>query len=83
VRTTLELPEPLFHRAKMAAVQRRITLRQLIASALERELMGPPPTPARMVRPPIGLDCVPTTMALTHAEMGALFEAEDLAESGH
>lgn len=38
MRTTIELPDPLLKRAKIAAVERGTTLRELIGAALAREL---------------------------------------------
>jgi len=43
MRTTLDLPEDLLRRAKIAAVERGCTLRALFAKALERELQEPVP----------------------------------------
>lgn len=45
MRTTLDLPEDLMRRAKIAAVERGCTLRALFAKALERELTQPAPEP--------------------------------------
>ena len=38
MRTTVDLPDPLFRRAKLEAVERGITLRTLIEQALEMVL---------------------------------------------
>ncbi len=38
MKTTLELPDDLFHEAKAAALQRRTTFRAVVESALRREL---------------------------------------------
>lgn len=38
MRTTLELPDELLKRAKMAAIERGCTLRQLMSDALARDL---------------------------------------------
>lgn len=48
VRTTIELPDPLFQRAKLAAVQRGVTLKELITDALESALNQPLPSARRM-----------------------------------
>lgn len=45
MRTTLDLPDDLLRRAKIAAVERGCTLRALFAQALERELTQPAPEP--------------------------------------
>ncbi len=38
MRTTLDLPDTLYRRAKLVALERRTTLKALIASGLEKEL---------------------------------------------
>lgn len=43
MKTTLEMPDELFRRAKTAAAQRGQSLKQLVTVALERELAEPPP----------------------------------------
>ncbi len=39
MKTTIELPESLFHEAKATAIRRKTTLKALITHALEREVM--------------------------------------------
>ena len=41
MKTTLEMPDELFRRAKATAAQRGQSLKQLVTVALERELAGP------------------------------------------
>ncbi len=41
VKTTLEVPDELFRRAKAAAATQGITLKQLVTEALERRLRAP------------------------------------------
>jgi hypothetical protein len=41
MKTTLEMPDELFRRAKTMAAQRGQSLKQLVTVALERELAGP------------------------------------------
>lgn len=82
MRTTIELPEPLLQRAKLAAAQRRLSLKGLIAVALQRELNAGQPPPCRMTAPPISLDTTPRAPALTNAETAAVMEEEDLAKAG-
>ena len=43
MKTTLEMPDGLFRRAKATAAQRGQSLKQLVTTALERELTGPAP----------------------------------------
>ena len=42
MRTTLELPDPLFARLKARAVSERVTLKQLLQSYVEQGLDGHP-----------------------------------------
>jgi hypothetical protein len=43
MKTTLEMPDELFRRAKTTAAQRGQSLKQLVNVAIERELAGPAP----------------------------------------
>ena len=49
MKTTLEMPDDLFRRAKATAVKRGQTMKELVATALEREL-ALPPKPAESVK---------------------------------
>ncbi len=44
MKTTIELPEEVIQRAKIAAIQRKTTLKELIYQSLLRELDDPVPT---------------------------------------
>jgi hypothetical protein len=47
MRTTLELPDPLFARLKARATSERVTLMQLLQAIVEQGLnLGPGPTPS-------------------------------------
>jgi hypothetical protein len=50
VKTTIDLPDDLLHRARIAAAQRRTTLKELVTAGLNwvlrPEAAVPPPTPA-------------------------------------
>ena len=47
MKTTLEIPDPLFRRAKAKAAERGQTLKQLVTEALQEKLAtGAPKTPA-------------------------------------
>jgi hypothetical protein len=50
MKTTLEMPDELFRRAKTTAAQRGQSLKQLVTVAIERELAGPAPR-ARISKP--------------------------------
>jgi hypothetical protein len=41
MKTTIELPDDLLHRAKVLAAQRRSTLKQLVIEGLEKVMSGP------------------------------------------
>jgi hypothetical protein len=55
MRTTLDLPDDILRRAKIEAVERRSTLRQLVIDALQREMAGAERPRKRLTRPPIRL----------------------------
>ena len=55
MRTTLDLPDDILRRAKIEAVERGSTLRQLVIDALHREMAGAERPRKRLVRPPIKL----------------------------
>lgn len=80
MRTTLDLPESLLKRAKIEAVQRGITLRELVGTALERELAAPVrANPARRRgRFPIFTSKKSGSLRLTYAKIAKL-EAEENA----
>ncbi len=79
MRTTLDLPDDLLRRAKIAAVERGTTLRGLVGAALERELAIPrskAPRPRR-TRFPIFSSRAPGSLALTNAAIARLEAEED------
>lgn len=47
MKTTIEIPEPLYRRAKIRAVERGESLKDLFLSALQRELAEEDKTPAK------------------------------------
>ena len=55
MRTTLDLPDDILRRAKIEAVERGSTLRQLVIEALQREMAGTERPRKRLARPPIRL----------------------------
>ena len=56
MRTTLDLPDALFRRAKLVALERRTTLKALITSGLEKELgISSTDKAKRLTRAPIRL----------------------------
>ncbi len=55
MRTTLDLPDDILRRAKIEAVERGSTLRQLVVDALQREMSGAERPRKRLNRPPVKL----------------------------
>lgn len=55
MRTTLDLPDDILRRAKIEAVERGSTLRQLVIEALQREMAGTERPRKRLARAPIKL----------------------------
>ncbi len=77
MRTTLDLPEDLLRRAKIAAVQRRSTLRDLVASGLRRELASTDAPKGRPGLPSIRLPADAPLLRMTpEALKAALADAE-------
>lgn len=55
MRTTLDLPDDILQRAKIEAIERRSTLRQLVIDALQREMAGTERPRKRLARAPVKL----------------------------
>ena len=55
MRTTLDLPDDVLRSAKIAAVERGSTLRQLVIDGLRRELASTQRAPRRLERAPVRL----------------------------
>lgn len=80
MRTTIELPDGVFRRAKRAALERGLTLREFFTEAVERTLEETPRA-ARMTAPPIAANRGPTIPARSNAELAALLDEEDPAKA--
>lgn len=79
MRTTLELPDDLMKRAKIAAVRRGSTLRELFAEALRRFLSEQStPERKRMTEAPIKLPPGHSIPIRSNSELAQLFEQEDV-----
>lgn len=78
MRTTLELPDELLKRSKIEAVERGISLKELVTAALVKEV-GPNPAPAapRRVRFPLFSSKVPGSLDLSSADIARAEEEED------
>lgn len=79
MRTTLDLPDPVFRDLKTKAAREGVTLKALLTSMVEKELYqkpGPAPKPVRSPLPPPRKGGVPIP-GLTNAEIDELFATED------
>ena len=82
MRTTLDLPDDLLRQAKIAAVQRRSTLRDLVANGLRRELAATDVRQARPGMPAIRLPADAPVLRMTPAALKkAVAESEAADDS--
>ena len=73
MRTSLDLPDETFRQLKMLAVQRGVTLKELLRTVVESELTRAQSSkPGRRVRFPILDSKEPGTLDLTNAEIEEL-----------
>ena len=79
MRTTFDLPDDLMRRAKIAAVKRGSTLRDLVAEAW-RKLLADQTAPERkrMTEAPVKLPAGHTIPVRSNAEIAQMFEQEDV-----
>lgn len=81
MRTTLDLPDDLLRRAKIAAVERGSNLRQLVTDALRHELEGvAPASRRRMTEAPITL-ATDAPMRTLSIEAVKQLDSESVAEA--
>lgn len=84
MRTTLDLPDPLFREVKIRAAEKGVSLKELLTSYVEMGLREPHQE-ARPVRSPLPAP-IPSrggvTPSLTNAEIEELFLKEDLERMG-
>lgn len=80
MRTTIDLPDDILRRAKIEAVERGSTLRQLVIDALQREIAGAERPRKRLTRPPIKLAADAPLRRLSPEAVKRL-DAEDLQRS--
>jgi len=87
MRTTLELPDPLFKEVKMRAVQQGVKLKDLLAAYIEAGLRAPQTqenetAPRQNPHPlPVGIPRIPGAPfhpALSNAELNAILEEEEI-----
>ena len=84
MRTTLDLPDDLLKRAKIAAVERGTSLRDVVAAALEHEFSRPsvPAKTRKRAKFPIFGSVAPGSLRLTNAGIAAIETDEDLRRHG-
>lgn len=88
MRTTIDLPDPLFREVKTRAVEQGMKLKDLVANYIEAGLRGKSnpaenPIPRSRGPIPIAIARVPgsaLTPALSNAQLQAILDEEDLAE---
>ena len=68
MRTTIDLPDPVFRRLKAAAALNGVSLKEIILRAVEKELQPAPPK-KRRIRFPLIRSKQPGTLSLTNAEI--------------
>jgi hypothetical protein len=79
MRSTFDLPDDLMRRAKIAAVKRGSSLRDLVAEAIRRLLAEQTgPKRQRMTEAPIKLPPGHTIPIRSNSEIARLFDQEDL-----
>jgi hypothetical protein len=80
MRTTIDLPDPLFRRAKAAASLKGLSLKSFIGEALEHELQAERAVlgPGQHVKLPLVPSGAPGSRALTPERAAELLEQEDL-----
>ena len=81
MRTTIDLPEPLFKSLKLLTLQKGVSLKTFITQALEAALQAPAAAGTRMDKPPItrSKGVIP---ALSKQSLAELLETEDDAKAG-
>lgn len=81
MRSTFDLPDDLLKRAKIAAVKRGSTLRDLVAEALRRLLADQPASERkRMTEAPVRRPPGHTIPIRSNSEIEKIFEQEDIAQ---
>jgi len=80
MRTTLELPDDLARRAKMDAVRRGVSLKQVVAEALEKQLdSGSPKTTTGSIEYPLIRSRKKSMMKLSPKQIDEILLREEVA----
>ena len=79
MRTTIDLPDDILRKAKIAAVERGTTLRELVSQALVRDrgLESPSHKPRRRIQFPLARSESPGSLKLTNADIQQIEDEED------
>ena len=80
MRTTLDLPDPLFREVKVRAAQSGLKLKELLTSYIEAGLRARPVPPNQLKREPLPTLRAPTGGAarcLSNAELQELMDKDD------
>ena len=81
MRTTIELPDPLFRVAKSLASERGISLKAFFTDALKKAVIQPAAGGARMDLPPVRLARGKRIPARSNDQLAELLEKEEFGES--
>ena len=81
MRTTIELPDPLFRVAKTLASEKGLSLKEFFTEALDRAVNTPMAQGKRMEKPPIAKLKGARIPARSNAELAAILEKEELGKS--
>lgn len=83
MRTTFDLPDALLKRAKTEAVERGISLSELVGAALEREFREPLPGPTeKRLTFPLIPSKRPGSLHITNADIARLEDDENVRRHG-
>lgn len=83
MRITLDLPDALLQRAKIMAVERGVTIEELVGAALERELSEPASKPVqKRLSFPLFPSKRPGSLHLTNADIARMEDEEDARRHG-
>jgi len=81
MRSTFDLPDDLVKRAKIAAVKRGVTLRDLVAEGLRRVLNDKSsPQNRRMTSPPVELPAGSSIPLRSNRELAGILDQEDVSK---
>lgn len=84
MRTSIDLPDELLREAKIAAVNRGVTLREIVTEALDHELHGTPAQPQALktLDFPLIRSGVPGSLRITAEDIRCVEEEDDLRGMG-